>query len=42
MAGALRLVIYGLALMAFIVWMPQGIVGAVRDLIVRDRPEVPG
>jgi len=42
MAGALRLVIYGLALMAFIVWMPQGIVGAMRDLIVRDRPEAPG
>jgi hypothetical protein len=28
--------------MAFIVWMPQGIVGAMRDLIVRDRPEAPG
>ena len=42
MAGALRLVIYGLALMAFIVWMPQGIVGAVRELLVRDRPEAPG
>ncbi len=39
MAGALRLVIYGLALMAFIVWMPQGIMGAARELIGRNRPE---
>ena len=42
MAGALRLVIYGLALMAFIVWMPQGIVGAVREVVGRSRPEAPG
>jgi branched-chain amino acid transport system permease protein len=42
MAGALRLVIYGLALMAFIVWMPQGIVGAVREVVGRNRPEAPG
>jgi len=42
MAGALRLVIYGIALMAFIVWMPQGIVGAVRALGARNRPEEPG
>jgi branched-chain amino acid transport system permease protein len=42
MAGALRLVIYGLALMAFIVWMPQGIVGTVREFIVRDEVETPG
>ena len=41
MAGALRLVIYGLALMAFIVWMPQGIVGAVREVVGRNRPETP-
>lgn len=42
MAGALRLVIYGLALMAFIVWMPQGIVGAVREVVGRNRPDAPG
>lgn len=42
MAGALRLVIYGLALMAFIVWMPQGIVGAVREAVGRNRPDAPG
>jgi branched-chain amino acid transport system permease protein len=42
MAGALRLVIYGLALMAFIVWMPQGIVGAVREIVGRNRPDAPG
>lgn len=42
MAGALRLVIYGLALMAFIVWMPQGIVGAVRELTGRNRSDAPG
>ena len=42
MAGALRLVIYGLALMAFIVWMPHGIVGTLRELIVRRESESPG
>ena len=42
MAGALRLVIYGLALMVFIVWMPQGIVGAVREAVGRNRPDAPG
>jgi len=42
MAGALRLVIYGLTLMAFIVWMPQGIVGAVRELTTRTRTGKPG
>ena len=41
MAGALRLVIYGLALMAFIVWMPQGIVGTVRELIASRQPDTP-
>ena len=41
-AGALRLVIYGLALMAFIVWMPQGIVGTLRELVVRQESEAPG
>jgi branched-chain amino acid transport system permease protein len=41
MAGALRLVIYGAALMAFIVWMPQGIVGTVRELIASRQPDTP-
>jgi branched-chain amino acid transport system permease protein len=33
MAGALRLVIYGLALMIFIIWMPLGVVGTVKDFL---------
>jgi branched-chain amino acid transport system permease protein len=40
MAGALRLVIYGAALMAFIVWMPQGIVGTFRELVDSRRSKV--
>jgi len=33
MAGALRLVIYGLALMVFIIWMPLGIVGTSKEFL---------
>jgi branched-chain amino acid transport system permease protein len=33
LAGALRLVIYGLALMVFIVWMPLGIVGTLKEFL---------
>ena len=37
MAGALRLVIYGLALMIFIIWMPLGVVGTVKDFLQNHR-----
>jgi branched-chain amino acid transport system permease protein len=33
LAGALRLVIYGLALMVFIIWMPLGIVGTLKEFL---------
>lgn len=31
MAGALRLVIYGVALICFIIWLPQGVWGSVKN-----------
>jgi hypothetical protein len=42
MAGALRLGICTLALMAFMVWMSQGNGGMVPEFIVRDEVETPG
>jgi len=35
LAGALRLVIYGLALMVFIIWMPLGIVGTLKEFLLQ-------
>lgn len=31
MAGALRLVIYGIALVCFIIWLPQGVWGSIKN-----------
>jgi branched-chain amino acid transport system permease protein len=41
MAGALRLVIYGLALMVFIIWMPLGIVGTLRNRLFQPKIRTP-
>lgn len=43
MAGALRLVIYGLALVCFIIWLPQGVWGSIKNYyltkkIMDDKP----
>ncbi|HCL79149.1 MAG TPA: branched-chain amino acid ABC transporter permease [Synergistaceae bacterium] len=39
MAGELRLVIYGIALIVFIIWMPMGIWGTIQRILLPKGPE---